>query len=274
MTTATARRAKRKGREAAESDTVQRLGRLGLVARGLLYVVVGLLAANVARGADEQADRQGALRTIGSNPVGRVALLAVVAGFAGYALWRFAEATVRPGDKGVGGRLHSALKAILYTGFAFTTLAFVATKRSANSDEKEQDYASRVLHWPAGRYLVAAVGLTLIGIGVGNAYRALSGRYKKHLKEQEIPESCESWFPIVAHLGLAARATAFSLVGAFLVQAALTYDAEKARGLDGSLRTIAREPWGRPLVVLVAIGLVSFGAWCFIEARYRRVLGS
>ena len=274
MATATVERAKRTGRKAADSDTVQRLGRLGFVARGLLYVVVGILAASVAFGADEQADKQGALRVIGSTAVGRWSLLVVVAGFAGYALWRLAEATVRPGDKGVGGRLRSAGHAVLYTGFAFTTLSFVATGNSENSDSKEQHATARVLDWPAGRYLVGAVGLTLIGIGVGNAYRAISGRYRKHLKEQEIPEHCEWWFPIVAHAGLAARAVAFSLVGAFLVQAAITYDPSKARGLDGSLREIARQPYGRPLIFLVAIGLVAFGAWNFIEARYRRVLGS
>lgn len=274
MATATVARAKSKGRKAAASDTVQRLGRLGLAARGLLYVVVGVLAANVAFGADEQADKQGALRAIGSTGVGRWSLLVVAAGFVGYALWRLAEATVRPGDKGVGGRLRSAGHAALYTGFAFTTLAFVATKDSSNSDEREQHVTARVLDWPGGRYLVAAVGLTLVGVGVGNAYRAISGRYRKHLKEHEIPESCEWWFPILAYLGLAARAVAFSLVGAFLVQAAVTYDASKARGLDASLRTIAQEPYGRPLIFAVAIGLIAFGAWNFVEARYRDILGS
>ncbi|HVF04857.1 MAG TPA: DUF1206 domain-containing protein [Frankiaceae bacterium] len=274
MATATAARAKRKGRKAAESDTVQRLGRLGLVARGVLYAVVGGLAASVAFGADEQADKQGALRAIGSTPVGRWSLLIVVAGFVGYALWRLAEATVRPGDKGVGGRLWSAGHAVLYTGFAFTTLSFVATQHSENSDATEQNYTAQVLKWPGGRYLVAAVGLTLIGVGVGNAYRAVSGRYRKHLKEQEIPESCDWWFPIVAYAGLAARAVAFSLVGAFLVQAAVTFDPKKARGLDGSLRLVAQQWYGRPLIFAVAIGLVAYGVWSCVEARYRKILGS
>ena len=274
MTTATARRAKSKGRKAADSDTVQRLGRLGLMARGTMYAVVGALAANAARGADEQADRQGALRAIGRTPGGRWALLVVVAGFAGYALWRIAEATVRPGDKGVAGRLRSAGHAVLYIAFALTTLSFVVTKRSENTDERERGMTAQVLDWPGGRFLVAGVGLTLVGIGVANAFRVLSGRYRKHLKENEIPESCDWWMPIVAYVGYAARSVAFWLVGAFLVQAALTYDPSKARGLDGSLRTLMREPFGKPAVVAVAIGLIAFGAWCFVEARYRDVLGS
>lgn len=274
MATATAERAKSKGRKAAKSDTMQRLGRLGLVARGVMYVVVGALAANVARGADEQADRQGALRTIGRTPVGRWALLALVVGFAGYAVWRLAEATFRPGDKGVPGRLRCVGHSLLYTGFAITTLSFVVTRQSENSDAREQSYTARIMEWPGGRYVVAAAGLALVGVGVANAWRALSGRYRKHLKEHEIPGKTAAWLAPVAHLGLAARTVAFSLVGAFLVQAAVTYDPKKARGLDGSLRTLAQEPWGRPAIVAVAIGLIAFGAWCFVEARYRDVLGS
>ena len=274
VATATAERAKSKGRKAAGSDAVQRLGRLGLCARGTLYVVVGALAANVAFGADEQADKQGALRVIGRTEMGRWSLLLVAAGFAGYALWRLAEATVRPGGKGVAGRLRSAGQALLYVGFAFSTLSFVATRHSTNSDARGRHVTARVLSWPGGRYLVAAAGLTLVGIGVASAYRALSGRYRRHLKEQEIPEHCAWWFPVVAHLGLAARTVAFSLVGAFLVQAAVTYDAGKARGLDASLRTLAAQPYGRPLIFAVALGLVAYGAWNFVEARYRDVLGS
>ena len=274
MASATAARAKRQGRKAANSDTVQRLGRLGLCARDTLYVVVGALAANVAFGADEQADRQGALRVIGRTEVGRWSLLLVVAGFLGYAAWRLAEATFRPGDKGVPGRLRSAGQFLLYMGFAFTTLSFIATRESQNTDSKEQHITARVLAWPGGRLLVAAFGLTLVGIGFANAYRALSGRYRKHLKEHEIPENCERWFPVVAYLGLAARAVAFALVGAFLLAAAATFDPKKARGLDASLRTLSHQPYGRPLIFAVAVGLIAFGAWNFVEARYRNVLGS
>jgi hypothetical protein len=275
MTTATAARAKHQGRKAAESDTVEWLARLGLFARGALYIVVGLLAFGVARGGAEQADKQGALRTIARLPLGRWSLLFVAAGFAGYALWRFAEATVRPGDKGVGGRVFSAIRGLLYTGFCVTTLSFVLTKDSTNSDAKERGYTQRVLDWGTpGRLLVAAVGLGLIATGLWNAWRALSDRYRKHLKEGEIPRRTLRWLKPFAYAGLAARAVAFSLVGAFFIQAAVTYDPDKARGLDDSLRAVARAPWGEAMIVLVAIGLVAFGLWCFVEARYREVLGS
>lgn len=274
MATATSARAKSKSKEAAESDGMQWLARLGLVARGFLYLVVGFLAFKLAMGSTQQADRHGAFRAIGRTGIGRWSLVLVAIGFFGYALWRFAEATVRPGDKSALSRIGSACRGVLYVAFAVTTLSFVVTRQAENSDEQERDYTARVLEWPGGRFLVAAVGLALIGVGVANAWRALSGKYRKRLKQSEIDPATLRWLKPVAYAGLAARFVVFSLVGAFLVQAAVTYDAEKARGIDGSLRTLAKAPYGEPLIMVVAAGLVAFGLWCFVEARYRRVLGS
>ena len=272
--TATADRAKDTGRKAAESDSVQRLARLGLMARGTLYAIVGVLAVKVANGHPDQADRHGALRAIGSTLVGRALLLVVAAGFAGYALWRIAEATVKPGRKKWPGRVASGARALVYLAACATSVQAALTTHVSNSDEKERDLTAGVLQWPAGRYLVGAAGLFVAGIGVASAQRAISGRYRKHLKEHEIPRGTLRWLKPVAYAGLTARAAAFTLVGAFLVQAAVTYDPTKARGLDDSLRTVARAPYGEQLLLLVAAGLIAFGAWCFVEARYRNVLGS
>lgn len=272
MSTATA--ARRGAHKAANSDGVQRLARLGLVGRGALYVVVAVLAARIAFGSHTDADRQGALRTLGQNAFGRVLLIVIAVGFAGYALWRLLEATVRPGDKGVPGRLLSAGRALLYAGFSFTTAEFVLTRQSENSNQQHMGLAARVLNWPFGQWLVAAVGLALIGAGVWNAYRALSGRFRKNLKEHELSDDAESWVCGVAGVGLVARGVAFALVGFFVTQAAIGYDPRKAQGLDGSLRELARAPYGQPLLLAVAAGLTAFGVWCFVEARYRKVLHS
>lgn len=270
---ATATKARTTTRKAAQSDTVQRLARGGLVARGCLYAVVGVLAANLARGSSSQADKNGALRAVGERPFGRWLLVLAAIGFAGYAIWRLAEA-VRPSDDGALKRVGSGFRALLYAAFAWTTLSFVLTHHSENADARERDVTARVLGWPGGRWLVLGIGVAVIAVGLFSTYRAVSGRYRKHLKEHEIPRATLRWLKPVAYAGLVARTAAFSLVGAFLVQAAWTYDASKARGLDDSLRTLARAPYGEQLILLVGIGLVAFGLWCFVEARYRDVLGS
>lgn len=272
MTTATA--ARRGAHKAAGSDGVQRLARLGLLGRGTLYVVVAVLAANIARGSRAQADRQGALRVVGDSVLGRVALAAVAIGFAGYAFWRLLEATVRPGEKKWPGRVAALAKAGLYTAFTVTTMEYVLTHESESANRKHMGLASRVLGWPLGRWIVAAAGLALVGAGVFNVYRGVSGRFRKHLKEHELAKEARPWVYVVAVFGLVSRGVAFALVGFFVVQAAVTYDAKKAQGLDASLRSLAKAPYGRPLLVVVAAGLAAFGLWCFLESRYRKVLDS
>lgn len=272
MTTTAA--AKRGAGKAASSDSVQRVARLGLVGRGLLYVTIALLAANIARGSRAGADREGALRAIGSHGLGRAALVFVAIGFAGYAVWRFLEATVYPGDKGVAGRVASAAKAALYVAFTITTTEYVITHHAENANRKHMGIAGRVLQWPLGRWIVAAVGIALIGTGIYNVYRAVSGKFRKRLKEHELGDNAQPWVFGVAVFGLLARGVAFGLVGFFVVQAAVTYDARKAQGLDASLRALAQASYGRPLLLVVSAGLVSFGLWCFVQARYRQVLAS
>lgn len=275
MTTATTvrRTARTAGRKAARSDSVRRLARLGLAGRGLLYGTVAVLAVNVARGSHREADRQGALRAIGANPIGRLALVAVAFGFGGYALWRLIEATVRPGDKKLGGRVAAAAKGLLYAAFFATTLSYAVTRHGHSANDQQRDWTGRVLGWPAGRWLVAAVGLAVVAGGLYNVWRAVSGKYRKHLKENELGDMAP-WAAVIAVAGLLARGVAFSLVGFFLVQAAVTYDPDKSQGLDGALRKLAGAPYGRPLLVVVAVGLAAFGVWSLVEARYRRVLGS
>jgi len=272
MTTTAA--AKRGARKAAGSDSVQRLARLGLVGRGVLYVVVAILAANIARGSKAAADRDGALRVIGSNGLGRVGLIAVAVGFAGYALWRILEATVRPGDKGTMGRLASAAKAVLYVGFTITTTEYVITQHAENANKKHMGLAGRVLGGPLGRWIVAACGVAVLAAGAYNVYRGVSGKFRKHLKEHELNDNATPWVVGLAVAGLVARGVAFALVGFFVVQAAVTYNARKAQGLDASLRQLAQASYGRPLLLVVAAGLTAFGLWCFVEARYREVLSS
>jgi hypothetical protein len=272
--TTTKHKARAAGKKAGESDTVRLLARLGLVARGVMYGTVGVLAANVARGSRGSADRPGAMRAIGGNGLGRVALVVAALGFAGYAVWRLVEATVRPGDRGVMGRFASAGKGLLYAGFAVTTASYAITHHGKDGDAKQRDATARAMDLPLGRWLVALAGIALLGAGIWNVYRAASGRYRKRLKDGKLSRLQRRLVAACAGIGLPARGVAFALVGAFLVRAAVTYDAKKAQGLDGALRTLGRAPYGRPLLVLVAVGLMVFGLWSFVEARYREVLES
>lgn len=263
--------------KAADSSWIEGLARAGLVARGVLYVTVAALALQIATGSKgRQADKEGALGSLASQPLGKLLLVAVAVGFAGYAAWRLVEAildtdgegsdfsgwTRRAGDLGRG---------LLYVGFFVTTVRIIV---GANGDDqsKEADRTAMVLHAPFGRVVVAVVGLAIIAGGLYNGYRAVSRKYTEKLKTHRMSPAAEKWVVAVATAGLFARLVVYSLIGTFLVRAAVRYDPNEAVGVDGALSRLADRPYGPWLLGLVAVGLFMYGLYSFIEARYRRLM--
>ena len=263
-------------RETLRADWTSYVARAGLVSRGVIYTVVGILALRIAFGAGggEEADKDGAFEVLSRHPLGRVGLVVLAAGFACYALWRLVEAVLDPDGRGGWKRLGSGARAVLYGSFFFTAMSYVLQDKAAHDkDQEHQDQTARILEWPAGRVLVAAVALGLLAAGVWNAYRAVSGKYQDHLKKAEIDTAERPWIVAVACAGLAARAVVFSAVGFFVLRTAVRSDPGDTVGLDGSLRRLADEPAGPLWLSLVSAGLIAYGVWSFVEARYRKVLG-
>ncbi|HEX3621999.1 MAG TPA: DUF1206 domain-containing protein [Acidimicrobiales bacterium] len=263
---------------AADSTWLERLARAGLVSRGLLYIVVALLALQVARGhGDTRADKQGALHTVVHEPFGKVLVLALAVGFAGYAAWRFVEAAVGP--SGEDDARKAALKRIGYAArgglYAFFSLSaaklLVSSSGDPGSDNSEADWTRRVLDWPGGRWLVGAVGLVVIGSGLYVGWRGLARKFRKGLKSFEMGPVARRWILGVGMVGMVARMLVTVLIGAFLVVAAADHDPNQAVGIDGALKRLADRSFGPPLLALVALGFLAYGLYSLAEARYRRV---
>jgi hypothetical protein len=261
---------------AAESPWVERLARVGLVAQGLSFGLVAVLAIEVALGKGGKAtDRQGALRTIGHGSFGRIVVILLAIGFGAYALWRLAQVFLghdveeRGGKTKWGKRASSLGKAAIYGGLAWTAIE-VLTGGGGNSNE-EGEATKGILGWPAGRWLVFALALAIAGAALWNLYRGISGRYKKQLKTGEMSATELRWTERIAVVGLLSRAVVFGLVSWFFFKTAVDYDAKQARGLDGALRKLAHEPYGEWLLAIVAAGLFAYGVFCLIQARYREV---
>ncbi|HVF21178.1 MAG TPA: DUF1206 domain-containing protein [Mycobacteriales bacterium] len=279
-TTSAARKVKREAgkarKEAIDADWTSYVGRAGLVARGVIYTVIGILAVRIAFGAGggEEADKDGAFEVLSRHPLGRVGLVVLAGGFACYALWRLVEAVLDPEGRGGWKRAGSGARALLYGSFFFTAMSYVLRDKSAHDkDQEHQDQTARILEWPAGRLLVGTIAVGLLVAGVWNAYRAVSGKYQDHLKKGEIDTDARPWIVAVACAGLAARAVVFTAVGFFVLRTAIQVDPDDTVGLDGSLRRLAEQPAGPLWLSLVAAGLIAYGLWSFVEARYRRVLG-
>lgn len=266
--------------DAAESTWLERLARAGLAARGLLYVVVAVLALNVAAGHDEtRADKQGALQAVVRQPFGRVLVLLLAVGFAGYAVWRFVEAAVGPSDepderKATFKRIGYAARSALYVFFFVSAVkVFIWANKAATSDTAEADWTQRVLDWPAGTWLVQGVGLGLIGAGLYIGWRGLTGKFRKRLKSFEMDRHERLGIRIVGTFGMVARMVVSIMMGVFLIFAARLHDPEQAVGIDGALKRLADRAYGPTLLVAVAFGLAAYGLYSFAEARFRRVAG-
>ena len=265
---------------AAHSTWLERLGRAGLTARGLLYLVVAALAVQVAQGHREaRADKQGALQTVVRQPLGRLLVLLLAVGFAGYALWRLVEAAVGPpGEsdrrKATVKRIGYAARAGLYAFFSASAVKlFLWSNQAAASDNAEGDWTARVLNWPGGTWLVQVTGLVVIGAAVYIGWRGVSGKFRKRLKSLEMGPGMRHVVRVVGTVGMVARMLITFVIGAFLIGAARAHDPGQAVGIDGALKRLADGRFGPLLLVLVAAGLAAYGLYSLAEARYRRVAG-
>jgi hypothetical protein len=262
---------------AADSTWLERLARAGLVARGLLYLVVAVLALQVAQGhSDKRADKQGALQTVVHQPLGRVLVLLLAVGFAGYAIWRLVAAALGPDDddrrKAMMKRVGYAGRGALYGFFCASAVKLlVSSGGSAGSDNAEADWTRRVLDWPAGTVLVGAVGLAVVVGGLYVGWRGLSRTFRTRLKAHEMSPAERRWILGVGTVGMVARMLVIVLIGGLLVVAAAQHDPGQAVGIDGALKRLADRQYGPALLTVVAFGFAAYGLYSVAEARYRRV---
>lgn len=261
---------------------VERSARLGLAARGLVYLVVGVIALEVAwRGAvDEQASKDGAIAAIAERPLGRLLLVGLALGFAGYVVWRSCELLWGRSDEDSDGqpaavlkRIGSGAKALIYVSLVVTTVRVIAVgPRSAGSgDRQPKTLTARALELPAGRWWVTAAGVILLGVAVYFAYRGVAQRFRDRLDTGEMGRWMGRAVDVVGTLGMAARGMVVAVLGVMVLQAAAHHDPREATGIDGALRRLAEQRYGQALLTVTAVGILAFGLYSFAEARYREV---
>jgi hypothetical protein len=264
------------GHEAASSQWLAVLARGGLVARGVNYVLIGILAGQIAFGTAGRNERRvGALRAVAGHPGGTVVLWLLAVGFAGLTLWRLAEAAY--GQAGSEGnkpskRLASLGGAILYGLVLVGVVGFLvggASQTSGNHQSKA--LTARFMSHEGGRWLVLLVGLVVVGAGLAVVVGGVRKTFLKKLSVGQMSTRARETVEVLGVVGVVARGIVFAVVGGFLAVAAATFDAKKAQGLDGALHKVATTPLGPWLLVAVALGLVTFGVYSFCEARWRDV---
>ena len=260
-------------RRASDSTAARALARIGLAARGAIYVLIGWLAIELALGhSSQQPNQQGALHLLAGKSYGLVTLWLLGIGFAGYSLWRFSEAAfgVTAEKPGPGPRLKSLVRAIVYAFLAYLTFQVIAGA-AGNQTHKQQDLTARLMHHTGGQWLVAIVGLIIVAAGLTMVFEGIRRKFMRYLRTGQMSPRTRRVVERLGMIGTTARGAVFAIVGALIFDAAVTFSPKKSGGLDTALLTLRHQAVGEFLLLIVALGLLIFGVYGLCEARWRKV---
>ncbi len=274
--------AKRRARNASSSPWMTALARLGYAAKGVVYLIIGWLAALLAIGHGGSAtDQRGAIQTIYDLPFGRLLLAIVAIGLLGFALWSLIQAAFdsegKGSDaKGILARLGYVVICISYLLLAFGAYQLVigGGNTGKSSTITTQDWTAQLLKYPFGVALVVVIGLVVLGVACYLFYKAYAAPFRRRLNLTSLSTQTRKWVIGLGRFGYAALGVVFVVVGIFLIVAASQHNPRQAKGLDTALQVLAHQPFGAVLLGVVALGLIAYGVYSFVEARYRRVGGA
>ncbi len=259
--------AARAGQRAQQSRAFGVLVTVGLIAYGLVHLLIAWIALQIAwTGSGKEASQKGAFAQLAGNSVGLLLLWVTAVGLFALAIWQGAEAIWghrerEPGIKRIRKRLGSAGKAVIYAGLGVSAIS-TAAGSSSSSSGSEKTLAARLLGLPFGRILVIAIGLAVVVVGGRLVYRGVKKKFTRDLEGQPSPGVTR-----LGMVGYTAKGIALGIVGVLFVAAAVTYNPDKAGGPDAALRTLGSQPYGTALLTLMAVGIAAFGAYCFAWSR-------
>ena len=271
--------AKYEARHAATGRWMTALARFGYACKGVVYLLIGIFAVRLALGDGGKApDNTAAIQAIYDQPFGKVLLSILTIGLCGFALWSLIQAlfdTEGKGSKikGILARLGYAGVAVSYAALAFAALQLItgsgATGKS--SDATAQDWTARLLDQSVGVVLVVLAGLVALGVTCTLFQKAYRATFRQKLRLTTLRPQIREGIGILGRVGYGALGVVALLIGIFLIIAALQHNPGEAKGLGGALVSLLGQPFGPWLLGLVALGVLAYGAYSFVEARYRRL---
>jgi Domain of Unknown Function (DUF1206) len=265
-------RAMRTASRASNGPAAHFVARVGLTARGFIYILVGWVAVLVALGhSSREADQEGALQLLAGTSYGLVSLWLLGIGFAAYALWRLSEAAFGvTGEPGTGPRLKSLARAVIYAGLSYLTFTVIAGAARSQAG-RQQDITATAMQHTAGRALVGLAGLGVVACGIALVVEGARKKFMKHLRTTQMHAGMRRVVELLGMIGTIARGLVFALAGVLIIDAAVTRKASESGGIDKALLTLRSQPFGESLMLLAALGLLIFGVYGLCEARWRKV---
>lgn len=256
---------------------VRRFGRFGFVAKGLVYVMIGVLAALEAFSQKgNTTGTSGALQSIARMPFGEVALWFIGIGLIGYILWNFIQAIKDPENKGHDPkglmiRTGYFISGVIYTSLAFAAIKLASHTGSSGGGNSEKTISAKLMEQPFGVWLVGLLGTIIIGYGVYELYSGTKDKFMSKFKTYEMNDQERKIAQFSGKLGLISRGIVLSMVGFFFIRTAYTNNPNESKGLGGALAELANQPYGIFLLAIVAVGLILYGVYQIILGRYQHM---
>jgi Na+/proline symporter len=256
---------------------VRRFGRFGYIAKGLVYGMVGVLAALAAFGPKgDTTGTSGALQSIALLPLGEIALWFIGIGLIGYILWDFIKAIKDPENegtdaKGLAKRTGYFISGLIYSNLAFGAIKLASNTGSAGGGNSEKTVSAKLMEQPFGVWLVGIVGAIIIGYGVHELYSGAKEKFMAKFKTYQMNDKERKIAVISGKVGLIARGIVLSMVGFFFIRTAYTHNPNESKGLGGALTELANQPFGQVLLAIVAGGLILYGIYQIIRGRYQHM---
>jgi hypothetical protein len=258
------------------NKAVQVLGRFGDVCYGAVHIVVAVLAIKLAfGGSGHSVDQKGAVAAIAAQPFGEVVLWLIAVGLVAFGAWQLLSAAVGfswidKESKRTRRRIGAAARAVAVIAIAVFTVRLLLSDPGKSSDSQSKELTAKLMSVTGGRILVGVAGLAIL-VGAGAlAYRGVRRKFVSDLNLSKLPAAARRWTERLGVVGFLAKGVAYAIVGVLVLIAAITFNPNKAGGLDDALRTLAAQPFGAVLLVIVALGLAAYGVYCFLEARCRK----
>ncbi|EPD51348.1 hypothetical protein HMPREF1210_01946 [Paenisporosarcina sp. HGH0030] len=273
MNTSTAH-AKDKMREV--KPWVRRFGRFGYMTKGVVYGMIGILAALAAFGpGGDTTGTSGALQSIAEMQFGDFVLWVIGIGLIGYIMWDFIKAFKDPENEGNDAKGLIKRTGYFISGIIYANLAFGAIKLASHTGNAEgggeKTISAKLMEQPFGEWIVGLVGVIIIGYGLYELYSGVKEKFMDKFKTYEMNEKERKIARLSGKIGLNARGVVLSMVGFFFIRTAYTNNPEESKGLGGALAELARQPFGQLILAMVAVGLILYGIYQIIRGRYQHM---
>ncbi|WP_270181526.1 DUF1206 domain-containing protein [Alkalihalobacillus sp. CinArs1] len=255
---------------------IRGLARMGYIAKGVVYLIIGVLAFQAAIGTGgKTTDSKGAFAAVASKPFGEALLWVLTVGLLGYAMWKCIQGIKDPEKKGNGTKEIFLRVGFVGSGIVHVFLAYnavqIISRAGSSSSGGKQSWSAMLLSKPFGQWIIALIGVGFIIFGISQVVRAYKKSFMKSLKNHNMHDQEQWWGKRFGQFGLSARGVVFALMGIFFIQTAITADPDKTKGLDGALSELSQQPYGTVLLAIVALGFIAYGLFMFVKAKNRRV---